>query len=305
LNLSKKLFILLLASFLKTSQTVSSASIKIYLEDTPMTRRLVLIVFFVIIVISLPLQAAKKQLKKAQPVINARAAVLMDAATGQTLFSRNGGAIMAPASTTKIMTAVLVLEKLNLARTITIDNAPTEGTSVDLTVGERKTVLELLYGLMMVSGNDAAYELAETVSGTEAKFAMLMTQKAKQIGMKNTVFKNASGLPVIGHATTAWDMAVLTRYALKKPNFCKLVRTKYKYISGSTPGTVRQLKNHNKLLWKYPYAIGVKTGYTVTAGGCLVAAAQYRGKVLIAVVLNTGAIYDDCIAMFNYGFGLK
>jgi D-alanyl-D-alanine carboxypeptidase (penicillin-binding protein 5/6) len=270
-----------------------------------MTKRLILILFFVILGTSLPIQAAKKRPGQAKPVVNAKAAVLMDATTGQILFSRNSDAIMAPASTTKIMTAVLVLEKLKLTKTITIDNAPTEGTSVDFTVGEHKTVLELLYGLMMVSGNDAAYELAETVSGTEAKFAILMTQKAKQIGMKNTVFKNASGLPMIGHASTAWDMAVLTRYALKKPNFCTLVRTKYKDISGPSPGTVRQLKNHNKLLWKYPYAIGVKTGYTVTAGGCLVAAARYRGKVLIAVVLNTGAIYNDCIAMFNYGFGLK
>lgn len=270
-----------------------------------MIKRFLLIFCFMILLISLPIQAVKKQPQKAKPIVNAKAAILMDAATGETLFGHNTTAIMAPASTTKIMTAVLVLEKLNLNKTITIDNVSLEGTSVDLTAGEHKTVWELLYGMMMVSGNDAAYELAETISGTEAKFAKLMTQKAQQIGMKNTIFKNASGLPVVGHATTAWDMAVLTRYALKKPNFCKLVCTKYKDISGPTPGTVRQLKNHNKLLWKYPYTIGVKTGYTVNAGGCLVAAAQYRGKVLIAVVLNTGAIYNDCIAMFNYGFGLK
>ncbi|MGD8400707.1 MAG: D-alanyl-D-alanine carboxypeptidase, partial [Bacillota bacterium] len=150
--------------------------------------------------------------------------------------------------------------------------------------------------------NDAATELAEAVSGSEANFAKLMTAKAKLIGMKNTVFKNASGLPVIGHATTALDMAVLTRYALRKQEFCKIVKTKNINISGPKPGTVRRLKNHNKLLWKYPYAIGVKTGYTVNAGGCLVAAARYGGKVLIAVVLKTGPIYNDCIAMFRYGF---
>jgi D-alanyl-D-alanine carboxypeptidase (penicillin-binding protein 5/6) len=200
------------------------------------------------------------------------------------------------------MTAVLVLEQLNLAKTITVYNPPPEGTSMDLVTGERKTVRELLYGLMMASGNDAATILAKVVSGTETKFAKLMTEKARLIGMKNTVFKNASGLPVIGHATTALDLAVLTRYALKKPTFRKLVATKNKTISGPKPKTVRQLKNHNKLLWKYPYAIGVKTGYTVNAGGCLVAAARYRGKVLIAVALKTSKIYDDCIAMFKYGF---
>jgi D-alanyl-D-alanine carboxypeptidase (penicillin-binding protein 5/6) len=269
-----------------------------------MTKKFILILIVVTSVVALPILAAQKAPERIQPAVNAQAAVLMDAATGAVLFRKNAEAIMAPASTTKIMTAVLALEKLNLAKTVTIDNAPREGTSVDLVPGERKTVWELLYGLMMVSGNDAAYELAETVSGTEAKFAQLMTKKAQQIGMKNTVFKNASGLPMIGHATTALDMAVLTCYALKKPNFCKLVGTKTKDISGPKPGTVRQLKNHNKLLWKYPYTIGVKTGYTVNAGGCLVSAARYRGKVLIAVVLNTAKIYDDCIAMFDYGFGM-
>jgi D-alanyl-D-alanine carboxypeptidase (penicillin-binding protein 5/6) len=269
-----------------------------------MIRNLPFSLFLIMLLAFLPINAACKNPARANPIVQAKAAVLMDAATGKMLFGQNSQAIMAPASTTKIMTAVLVLEHLNLAKTIKISNPQTEGTSVGLKNGERKTVRELLYGLMLVSGNDAATELAKAVSGSEAKFAKLMTAKAKLIGMKNTVFKNASGLPVIGHATTALDMAVLTRYALRKSFFCKLVKTKNINISGPRPGTVRQLKNHNKLLWQYPYAIGVKTGYTVNAGGCLVAAARYRGKVLIAVVLKTGPIYNDCIAMFNYGFNI-
>jgi D-alanyl-D-alanine carboxypeptidase (penicillin-binding protein 5/6) len=284
-------------------KTVSLGFHELSTEVTTITKQFILFLFIVTLAVALPIRAAQKTPQIAKPLVNAYAAVLMDGTTGKVLFRQNAEAIMAPASTTKIMTAILALEKLHLTKTITIDNALREGTSVNLVVGERKTIWELLYGLMMVSGNDAAYELAEAVSGTEAKFAQLMTKKAKTIGMKNTVFKNASGLPVIGHATTALDMAILTRYALKNPIFCKLVGTKNKNISGPTPGTVRQLKNHNKLLWQYPYAIGVKTGYTVKAGGCLVAAARRRGKVLIAVVLNTGKIYDDCIAMFNYGFG--
>jgi D-alanyl-D-alanine carboxypeptidase (penicillin-binding protein 5/6) len=266
-----------------------------------MVKKFTFFLLFITIIIFTPVRAKQKAVK-ANPLVRARAAVLMDAATGKLLFSKNSRAIRAPASTTKIMTAVLVLEHLNRAKTITVYNPPLEGTSMDLVSGEHKTVQELLYGLMMVSGNDAATILAKAVSGTEANFAKLMTKKAQLIGMKNTVFKNASGLPVIGHATTALDMAVLTRYALKKSTFCGLVATKNKAISGPKPGTIRQLKNHNKLLWKYPYAIGVKTGYTVNAGGCLVAAARYRGKVLIAVVLKTSKIYDDCIAMFKYGF---
>jgi D-alanyl-D-alanine carboxypeptidase (penicillin-binding protein 5/6) len=247
---------------------------------------------------------AKKQFLKKTPTVNAAAAVLLEARTGTVLYRKNSQAIMAPASTTKIMTAVLALEKLKLATEITVRQPALEGTSVNLVAGERKKVWELLYGLMLVSGNDAAVELAKAVSGSETKFAKLMTAKARQIGMKNTVFKNASGLPAIDHATTALDLAILTRYALKNSNFSKIVATKNRDISGSELGTVRHLRNHNKLLWKYPYAIGVKTGYTVNAGGCLVAAARYRGKVLIAVVLNTGALYNDCVAMFNYGFSI-
>jgi D-alanyl-D-alanine carboxypeptidase (penicillin-binding protein 5/6) len=269
-----------------------------------MSKKLILSLLLIIMMISVPVTAVSKKKPRNNPVVRAHAAVLMDAATGKVLFRQNSLAIMAPASTTKIMTAILVLEKLNLARTITVKDPPLEGTAVGLVDGERKTVRELLYGLMLVSGNDAATELAKAVSGTETKFAKLMTEKAKLIGMKYTVFKNASGLPVIGHATTAVDLAVLTRYALRNTSFRILVATKNKNISGATPGTVRQLKNHNKLLWKYPYTIGVKTGYTVNAGGCLVAAARYRGRVLIAVVLDTVAIYDDCIAMFNYGYGI-
>jgi D-alanyl-D-alanine carboxypeptidase (penicillin-binding protein 5/6) len=123
--------------------------------------------------------------------------------------------------------------------------------------------------------------------------------------MTNTCFKNASGLPVIGHYSTAYDMAILTRYALKNRNFAAIVDTKYKTISGPRPREVRKLQNHNKLLWKYPYTTGVKTGYTVNAGGCLVSSASRNGKNLIAVVLKTATIYNDCIKLFNYGFGLK
>ena len=250
---------------------------------------------------SLPAQSAKS------PIVNAHSAVLMDAATGKILFRKNFLDIMAPASTTKIMTAILALERLSLGKKVCIskNGATCEGTSVNLVCGEQKTVRELLYGAMLVSGNDAAVALAEAVSGSESKFARLMTNKAKQLGMANTRFKNASGLPVIGHYSTAYDMALLTRYAMKNRNFAAIVDTKYKNISGPRTGTVRKLQNHNKLLWKYPYATGVKTGYTINAGGCLVSSATHNGKTLIVVVLKTAVIYNDCIKLFNYGFGLK
>lgn len=239
-----------------------------------------------------------------KPAINARASILIDAASGRPIYSKNAWAIMAPASTTKIMTAVLALEKLPLDRAVTIRSsaASQEGTSMGLKNQEQRTVRELLYGLMLESGNDAAAALAEAVSGSEEKFAVLMTEKARAIGMKNTVFKNASGLPEIGHYTTAYDMALLTQYAFKVPGFSRVVGTKYKDIPGSKAGEARQLKNHNKLLWRYPYATGVKTGYTVSAGGCLVSSAVRNGKTLISVVFKTSTIYEDTIKLFDYGF---
>lgn len=239
-----------------------------------------------------------------QPNPAAESAVLLDAASGKIIYAKNASKIMAPASTTKIMTAILVLEYLSLDKTITIcgEAASREGSSMYLKKKEKKTVRELLYGLMLSSGNDAAAALADAVSGNETKFAVLMTKKARLLGMKNTQFKNASGLPAIGHYSTAYDLAVLTRYALKNVNFAKIVSTKVKEISGSTPGDNRRLINHNKLLWRYQYTTGVKTGYTRAAGGCLVSSAKQDGKTLISIVLKTSYIYDDAQKLLEYGF---
>lgn len=238
------------------------------------------------------------------PNPGAASAVLIDAVSGKILYAKNAGEIMAPASTTKIMTAILALEYLPLDKTVTIcsEAASQEGSSMALQKNEKKTVRELLYGLMLVSGNDAATALAEAVAGTEAKFAALMTQKAHQLGMNNTQFKNASGLPARGHYSTASDLAILTQYAMRNGNFAKIVSTKVKAVSGVNSGKNRKLINHNKLLWEYRYTTGVKTGYTNTAGGCLVASAQRDGASLIAVVLKTSYIYDDTEKLFEYGF---
>jgi len=238
------------------------------------------------------------------PNPTAQSAILLDATSGKVLYSKNAWAIMAPASTTKIMTAIIALERLNLNSTITIPTvaAAKEGSSMHLAAREKKTVRELLYGLMLVSGNDAATALAIAISGSEDKFARLMNQKAGQLGMKNTNFKNASGLPAINHYTTAYDMAILSRYAMKNGNFAKIVGTKVKEVSNAKPGTIRRLINHNKLLWRYQYTTGVKTGYTRNAGGCLVSTACYNGKKLIAVILKSNYIYDDSQKLFSYGF---
>jgi D-alanyl-D-alanine carboxypeptidase (penicillin-binding protein 5/6) len=238
------------------------------------------------------------------PQTNANAAILMDAKTGKILYAKNSNYILAPASTTKIMTAILALEHASLDKTVKISYsaAAREGSSMYLAPKEQKTMRELLYGLLLVSGNDAATAIAVAISGSEDKFAILMNRKAKLLGMKNTCFKNASGLPAKGHYSTAYDLAILTRYAMKNGNFAKIVSTKVKEVAGAKPGQTRRLINHNKLLWRYPYTTGVKTGYTVTAGGCLVSTANQSGNTLISVVLKSKYIYDDTQKLFTYGF---
>lgn len=241
----------------------------------------------------------------AYPNPGATAAVLMNAKTGQVIYAKNARTLLAPASTTKIMTAILALEKLNLNSTITIRStaAGKEGSSMYLLENERLTVRELLYGLLLVSGNDAAAAIAETISGNETAFARLMTLKAHQLGMRDTTFKNASGLPEKGHVSTAYDMAILTRYAMRNSTFAAIFSTKVKDITPNKPGAPRRLINHNKLLWQYPYTTGGKTGYTRAAGGCLVSTARKENQDLIAVVLKTSYKYIDSKQLFDYGFG--
>jgi len=238
------------------------------------------------------------------PRTYATAAVLMDAKTGKVLFEKNPNQTLAPASTKKIMTAILTLEYISLDKTVEVCAvaAAKEGSSMYLVPKEHKTIRELLYGLMLVSGNDAATALAIAISGTEANFAQLMNRKAKLLGMQNTHFQNASGLPAYGHYSSAYDLAILTRYAMKDGNFAKIVSTKVKEVPGAGPGKTRTLINHNKLLWRYQYTTGVKTGYTTSAGGCLVSAANQSGNSLISVVLKSKYIYDDSQKLLNYGF---
>jgi serine-type D-Ala-D-Ala carboxypeptidase (penicillin-binding protein 5/6) len=239
-----------------------------------------------------------------QPFVNARAAVLIDEQTGKVLFSKNPQAIMEPASTTKIMTAILSIENGDLSKTVCVSAtaASKDGTSMHLKPNERLTLKNLLYGLLLASGNDAAAAIAEYFGGTEANFAKLMTSKARSLGMQNTQFKNASGLPAYGHYTTAYDLALLTKYALKNKIFAQIVQTKETVIPEAKSGASLELVNHNKLLWQYPYTTGVKTGYTTRAGGCLVASAKQKNTTLIAVVLKSDVIYNDFKKLFNYGF---
>lgn len=233
--------------------------------------------------------------------VKASAAVLIDADTGKVLFSKNSASIMAPASTTKIMTAIIAIEKGNLSHKVKVSRraASMPPTTMHLHRGDVLSMKDLLYGLLLSSGNDAAVAIAEDIAGSEAGFAKMMTAKARSLGMMNTVFKNASGLPASGHHTTAHDLAILASYALKNSTFAAIVQTKVASVSRSKS---RSLVNHNKLLWQYPYTTGIKTGYTRAAGPCLVASASQNGISLISVVLKSGNMYQDTIHLFDFGF---
>lgn len=236
---------------------------------------------------------------------SAKAAVVIDVKTGRILYSKNPDQKLPMASTTKIMTVLVAIEsgKLNEKVTVSSKASHTEGSSIYLKEGERITVEELLYGIMLRSGNDAATAVAEHIGGSVSGFAKLMNEKAKQIGAFNTSFANPHGLDDPDHYTTAYDLALITSYALRNPKFAEIVSTKQKTISG--PPDVnwdRGMKNKNKMLWQYQGGDGVKTGYTKKAGRCLVSSATRDNWQLCSVVLNCGPMWQDSSALLDYCF---
>lgn len=234
----------------------------------------------------------------ALPAVSADSAVLMDGLTGRILFEKNPDRQSRIASTTKIMTALVVLETCDPDQVVTIgqETVGIEGSSLYLKAGEQMTIEQLLYGLMLSSGNDAAATLAIAAAGSIESFAEKMNEKAQQLGLTRTRFVNPHGLDAEGHFGTARDLAVLTRYAMEREDFRKIVATKTYEIGP------RQLINHNKLLWRYEGAEGVKTGYTKKAGRILVSAAERGGRRLIAVTIGAPDDWNDHTAMLDYGF---
>ena len=234
----------------------------------------------------------------------ARASILIEAKTGRVLYESNAHEALPMASTTKVMTALLALERGNLDDMVTAGpNAfGVPGTSIYLSLGERLTLRDMLYGLMLASGNDAAVAIAEHIGGTVPDFCRMMTERAEEIGCENTVFTTPHGLPAAGHHTTAWDLALIAREAMQNPVFREIVSTQRATLPWSGHEYSRVLNNKNKLLSAYAGAMGVKTGYTKAAGRCLVFAAERNGLELIGVVLNCPDWFDEAAAILDRGF---
>lgn len=242
----------------------------------------------------------------ATPNISAKSAIAIEASTGRILYEKNPNEKVPMASTTKIMTAIVALEQNLMDDTVIVSNnaAWTGGSSVNLKSGDEIELSELMYGLMLNSGNDAAVAIAEHTSGTVLEFAKLMNEKAKELGAFNTNFVTPHGLDSPEHYSTAYDMAIITKYALNNPTLRKLVSTSH-YTMKFKNGKTKELSNTNPLLSFYQGANGVKTGYTGLAGKCLVASAKRDDMEIIAVLLgdpSSKARINDSVKILDYCF---
>lgn len=237
---------------------------------------------------------------------SARAAVLIERNTGMILLRHNETEPLPMASTTKVMTALMALERGNLDDVVTVGKNAygVPGTSIYLSLGEKITLRDLLYGLMLASGNDAAVAIAEHIGGDVDTFCRMMTERAAELGCDNTVFVNPNGLPAQGHHTTAYDLALIARQAMSYELFREIVSTKRASIPWEGRSYNRILNNKNRLLSDYEGATGIKTGYTRAAGRCLVFGAKRDGLEVIGVVLNCGDWFDEAARLMDLGFEL-
>lgn len=255
------------------------------------------------------------------PQITAEAGVIIDADTGLVLFDKNKDVQHEPASTTKVMTALLALENLDLQKTVIIDEETsfTEGSRIYLLEGEKVTVEDLLYALLLESANDSAVAIAKEVSGSVEEFAKLMNKRAKEIGANNTNFVNPHGLHADGHLSTAYDMALIAQEAMRNEDFRAFILTYRHVIEETNKQPTRFLYNTNRLIYdektkvdangvlrpaKYDGATGIKTGYTPEAGGCLISGAERDGNEFIAVVLKSTDLgrFGDGVALLDFAF---
>lgn len=236
--------------------------------------------------------------------LSAQSAVLIDAASGQVLYGKDEHVRLPMASTTKVMTALCAAELGELQRVIRIPAAAVgiEGSSVYLRAGEKLTLEQLLYALLLASANDAATAIAISLCGSIEAFAERMNEKAAELGLKHTHFENPHGLDSEQHYTTAHDLALIARAALQHPTLRKIMATRSITIPLDGAPSGRTLVNHNKMLRNYAGAIGVKTGFTKKSGRCLVSAAEREGLTLIAVTLHAPDDWNDHARLLDAGF---
>ena len=259
----------------------------------------------------------------AKPNVEAEAALLMDMTTGEILYEKNADLELFPASTTKMITCILAIENLDEEGIITVDAeaANAEGNNIELVVGEEVRVIDLLYAMMTESANDGAVALAKAVSGSLPEFTALMNEKAREYGALHTNFVNPNGLQAEEHVSTAYDLAMIAKGCMENETFRKLVSTTAYTMAATNKSEARQFKSTNRLLWdeqddssiyvngvlrkcKYEGTIGIKTGYTSDALGCLVSAVEKEGTTFLCVVLKSSDLgrFADSITLYDWAF---
>jgi D-alanyl-D-alanine carboxypeptidase (penicillin-binding protein 5/6) len=239
----------------------------------------------------------------AEPSPSAVAALVMDAETGEVMYEKNPHLPLPMASTTKVMTGLLGVERLRPHELVEVSAhaAAMAPSKIYLKPGELIRVDDLLQAILLKSANDASAALAEKVSGSEAAFARLMTRRAQELGALNTHFENASGLPADDHYSTAYDLAILLRYAMRRLDFAEIMQMKTASVE-SVAGRMWNIRNHNRLLWTFPGALGGKTGWTRASRHCYVGMVEEGGRTLIVSVLASSRLWDDIQELLRYGF---
>ena len=235
--------------------------------------------------------------------VTARAALVIDNATGQILFARNPNMPLPPASTTKLLTSILAMESGQLDRNVKVSKyaASMQPSKIGLQTGWIMNMRDLVYAMLVKSANDASVVAAEGLAGSVTNFSRRMNEKAKSLGATNSHFVNPNGLPARGHYTTVHDLAVIVRHALKVPGMRRVLATRHKTIRPRGISRRIKVKTTNKLLGRRPYQIFGKTGYTRRAKRCFAGAASMRGREIIVVVLGSNDLWDDLDLLVNYG----
>lgn len=264
----------------------------------------------IVVIISTNTIVKAKETNNEPKKIYAYSALLMDKKTGRVLWEKKGLEKRAMASTTKIMTCIMALELCELDEIVEVSKNASKAPRVKLYIkpGEHYYLEDLLHALMLVSSNDVAVAIAEHVAGSTEEFCKIMTNKAKEIGAINTCYKTPNGLDAEGHYTTAYDLALITRYALDNEKFLKIINTPEKSFTEIDSGKQFSVNNKNAFLNMYDGANGVKTGYTSQAGYCFVGSVKHEELELISVVLASGWVnnktykWSDTKKIMNYGF---
>ena len=253
---------------------------------------------------SMPVYGVETAEQQPPPEISAQTAIMIEANSGEELYEKNPDQKAYPASITKIMTALLAIENGDLDKKVKVSGnaAGVEGSSIYLEAGEMITLRDLVYGLMLRSGNDAAIAIAEEIGGSVNNFVMMMNKRARELGACNTHFANPNGLHNPEHYTTARDMALISMAAMKNPEFKKVVGAK-SWVTDRGEGKYNYFYNKNKVVYQYDGGNGIKIGYTKAAGRTLVASSERDGMELICVVMNAPDWFQDTYKLMDYAYG--